>query len=95
MTGSRQTRILITALMNVLIIVAVVLVARIVVDFFGVLAASRAGAALLDSTAFMVPDLGIAAIRTPYGGVLDAEAAIMVVVLLVIEWVLAMLRSRA
>ncbi len=94
MNARRRAGLLVTAVMNVVFFVAVIVALRVIVDFFGVLASSSAGRTLLDLTAVLVPDLGIDPVRTPYGGVFDIEAALVVVGLLVLEWVLAQVRSR-
>lgn len=74
---------------------AALLTARIVVEFFGRLAMSSWGGIIVIVTDYVVLPLGTIAPRTPYGGVFDTDAAISVVVLIVLEWALGIVRSRA
>ncbi|MDP2183198.1 MAG: hypothetical protein Q8K99_11605 [Actinomycetota bacterium] len=92
--SARPLRPVITVLMNLLVIVAVIDTARIVVSFFGALAATAWGAALIKVTAYTVFPLGAAAIKTPYGGGFDVDAAVTVVALLMAEWLLSVARNR-
>lgn len=94
MSASSRARPLMTIAMNVVLAVAIVLAVRVVIEFFGALAASPPGAAVVDATAFLVPDLGISHMRTPYGGIFEPEAAFVIGALLLIEWALALARSR-
>ena len=95
MTEARPVRSFITVLMNILIIVAVLVTARIVVLFFGALSAQTWGEALIRITDFLVIPFGVEAINTPYGGVFDVDAAIMVAVLILVEWGLSVARNRS
>jgi uncharacterized protein YggT (Ycf19 family) len=81
--------------MNVLIIVAVLVTARIVVLFFGALSSQAWGEAIVRITDFLIIPFGVEAIKTPYGGVFDVDAAIMVAVLILVEWGLSIARNRA
>ncbi|MBE0416466.1 MAG: hypothetical protein IBX63_01695 [Coriobacteriia bacterium] len=94
MPGSAQARFILTFFMNVLFVVAVLLTGRIVVEFFGALAITVAGRAIVDFTEFLVLRVGISGARTPYGGVFDVGAALTVVVVLLIEWALSVARTR-
>lgn len=94
MPGSSIVRTLVAFAMNVLFVVAIVLTGRIVVEFFGALAMTAAGQAIVELTEWFVLPLGITAARTPYGGVFDADAAVTVVVVLLAEWVLSIVRAR-
>jgi hypothetical protein len=85
----------VTIIMNVLIFVAVLLVIRIVVLFFGALAAHSLSQALITVTEYLVIPFGIEAIKTPYGGVFDVNAALTVATLIVAEWALSVARNRA
>ncbi|MDY0088025.1 MAG: hypothetical protein RBS78_05715 [Coriobacteriia bacterium] len=84
-----------TGVMNVLFALAAVLTARVVIEFFGRLAMTAWGSAIIAATDRLVLSVGVTAPRTPYGGVFDTQAAITVVVLLTVEWVLSFVRSRA
>ncbi len=93
--AKNPARTLLTIIMDILVVIAVALTIRLVVLFFGQLAAQGWAEAVVALTDPLVIPLGIEPIKTPYGGVFDAEAGITVVVLLVLEWVLSVLRSRA
>ena len=81
--------------MDVLIACAVAVTARLCVGFFGQLAALGWGKAILAFTKMLVIPFGFHAIKTPYGGVFDVNAAATIGVLLVAEWILSGIRSRA
>jgi len=81
--------------MNILIAVAIVLTARLVVEFFGQLAAQEWGKALVAlSNPFIIP-FGIEGIKTPYGGVFDVNAGLLILLVLAAEWLLSGIRSGA
>lgn len=92
--NARPIRTVITVLMDILVVGAVALTLRLVVEFFGTLAATSWGAMIVDLTDWMVPIEVVESIKTPYGGVFDVSAAIGVVVLLLAEWVLSVVRAR-
>ena len=94
MGGGRALRTIVTVVMNALVVAAVLLTARMVVQFFGSLAAQPWGGALLSITDFMVLPFDVSSIKTPYGGVFDVAAAVSIVVLLGIEWGLSVVRWR-
>jgi len=87
-------RTLITICMNVLVIIAVVLTARIVVRYFGVLSSPAPGEALVAASSVFVLPLGLTDVRSLYGGVFDINASVMVMVVLLVEWLLSALRAR-
>lgn len=93
--AKNPARTLLTIIMDILVVIAVALTIRLVVLFFGQLASQGWAEAVVALTDPLVIPLGIEPIKTPYGGVFDAEAGITVVVLLVLEWVLSVIRSRA
>lgn len=95
MSSTHPSRSLFTVLMNLLVVVAVILTIRVVVRFFGALGSQGWGEAFTAITNVLVIPMGIDPIKTPYGGVFDVAAAATVVLLLVAEWVLGVLRSRA
>ena len=93
--AKNPARTLLTIIMDILVVIAVALTIRLVVLFFGQLSAQGWAEAVVALTDPFVIPFGIEPIKTPYGGVFDAEAGITVVVLLVLEWVLSVIRSRA
>jgi uncharacterized protein YggT (Ycf19 family) len=86
---------IVSIIMNVLILLAIAITARLVVEFFGQLAAQDWGKALVALTNPLVIPFGLDAIKTPYGGIFDVNAGIMVAVFLGAEWILSGVRSRA
>jgi len=85
-------RLLLTVVMNVLLVVAALLLARIVIGFFGRFDASPLATQFMDLTAPLVRDLGFDAIKTPYGGTFDVDAGVMLVVAFAAEWLVAVVR---
>lgn len=92
--SSKPVRSILTALMDLLIVLAIALVGRLVVSFFGSLAAQGWGEAVLAITRPLTIPFGVEAIKTPYGGSFDVEAAITILVFMLGEWMLSMVRSR-
>lgn len=92
--SARPLRPIFTVIMNLLVIFAVVDTGRIAISFFGALSATAWGGALVRVTAYSVMPFGVASIKTPYGGQFDVNAAITVVVLLLLEWMLSVARNR-
>jgi hypothetical protein len=88
-------RTVVTIVMDVLIACAIALTIRLGVEFFGQLAAQSWGKAVIAFTDLLVIPFGFHAIKTPYGGVFDVNAAITIGVLLLAEWVLSGIRDRA
>ena len=93
--ASRPARLLITIVMDVLIVCAVAVTVRLGVRFFGQLSGHGWGKAIVAYTHPLVIPFGFHAIKTPYGGVFDTSAALMIVVFLAVEWVIAGIRTRA
>lgn len=98
--ANKSVRTFLTVLMDVLIVVAVALTVRMVIMFFGQLAAQSWGSAIVALTSIVTMPFGDwfsfeALIKTPYGGVFDVDAALTVVTVLVLEWVLSVVRARA
>jgi hypothetical protein len=83
-----------TIVMDVLIVFAVALAVHVVVRYFGVLSSSHIGARFVGVSRHLVPTLGLGAPHSLYGGVLDENASLTVIILLAAEWVVSMLRSR-
>jgi hypothetical protein len=81
--------------MDIVLVLALLVFARLVVSFFGVLAVSTAGSWYLNATRAIVPPIiGAWSVRSPYGGVFSVDAGIVIVVLLVIEWLVAVASAR-
>ena len=93
--SSKPARTIISIFLNLLIVVAIVLTARLVVEFFGQLAAQQWGKALVALSQPLLIPFGLEGIKTPYGGVFDVNAAMMIVLVLAAEWLLSGIRSRA
>jgi hypothetical protein len=90
----KRTRAVLTFLMNALFAVALVLVARILVRYFGVLASLWVSEVFVAfSDVFVIP-VGLPDVHTLWGGVFDLDAAFTVGVVLVAEWGLGVWRSR-
>ncbi|MDF1541713.1 MAG: hypothetical protein P1P71_01170 [Anaerosomatales bacterium] len=94
MSGSSRSHTILTLFMNVLFFVAVLITGRVVIEFFGALAMTTAGGAIVSVTDIVIIPAGVAGVRTPYGGVFDVDAAITVGVVLVLEWALSVVRAR-
>lgn len=86
---------ILVVIMNLLVVCAIAETVRMVVAFFGVLAAAGWGEMVLALTNPITIGFGFEAIKTPYGGVFDVNAALTVVVILVIEWALSVVRGRS
>ncbi|MBI5232258.1 MAG: hypothetical protein HY876_08855 [Coriobacteriales bacterium] len=94
MEGSRTGRIVVLIIMDLIIVVAVLLTARVLVEFFGTLASQSWAEALVRLTD-PIAGFGIGAdVKTPYGGVFDLAATTVILALLLIEWVLSLVKSR-
>jgi len=93
--SSKPARTIITIFMNVLIAVAIVLTARLVIEFFGQLAAQEWGKALIALSNPLIIPFGIEGIKTPYGGVFDVNAGLLILLVLAAEWLLSGIRTRA
>lgn len=95
MSDNRALRNILLVLMDLLIVIALLLVARLVVEFFGVLASqSWSRIVLALSKPFVLP-FGVKAIATPYGGFFDANAALSVLAFLFVEWAVSLARRAA
>ena len=94
-SAASPARRFITVVMDVLFAVAVVLVVHLVVTFFGALSSQEWGKGVLGLTRLAVIPFGIEAVKTPYGGAFDINAAATVLALLAAEWVLGLVRRSA
>ncbi len=84
-----------TVIMDVLVAVAIAVTIRLAVEFFGQLASQSWGEAIIALTGPLTIPFGVDSIKTPYGGIFDVNAAGTIVLILIIEWVLSVARSRA
>lgn len=95
MSASRTVRTVILIVMDVLVLVAVLITARVIVQFFGSVA-SQAWAKSLVSVTDPIVHLSITQpVKTPYGGIFDLPAVIAVIAILAAEWILGAVRERA
>lgn len=92
--SAKPVRSILTIVMDLLVAVAIALTVRLIVVFFGQLASQAWAEAVVNFTALFVIPFGIDTIKTPYGGYFDVSAALTIVVVLVIEWVLSVIRAR-
>jgi hypothetical protein len=93
--NSRPVRTLITIVMDLFVVVAIALTARLCIVFFGQLAAQGWGKTVIALTSPLVIPFGVSAIKTPYGGGFEVATAFTIVVVLLVEWVLSGIRVRA
>ena len=78
------------AVMDVLVVLAVLVLLRMTIGFFGGVAASGPGAWYLSVTRALVPPIaGAWSVRSPYGGVFSVDAGMVIVILLFAEWLLS------
>lgn len=85
-------KLLLTVVMNLLLFVAALLLARIVIDFFGRLGSEPLAAQYMRLTSPLVPSLDLGSITTPYRGVFDYSAGATLLGVLAAEWIAALLR---
>jgi hypothetical protein len=81
--------------MDLFVVVAIALTARLCIVFFGQLAAQGWGKTIIALTSPLVIPFGVSAIKTPYGGGFEVATALTIVVVLLVEWVLSGIRVRA
>jgi hypothetical protein len=93
--SSKGSRSLLLIVMNAMWVVAVIDVIRVVIGFFGTASSTAWGEKALELTRYLAIPFGMPQPTTPYGGVFDGDAAATVLVLLLAEWVLAMIRRRS
>ncbi len=86
------TRRLLGVAANALLVLAGVLAARGAVDAFGNVQFAGLTTQVMQSTAILVPKLGLGAIVTPYRGMLDLNAGAMLAAVVVCEWVMTFSR---
>ena len=95
MSAARESRKGMGILGDLLFIYAIVEAVRLVILFFGSLSGRDALAPFLSLTDRMTLPLESSAIKTPYGGVFDVDTVVTIVGILLVEWVVAEVRSRA
>lgn len=93
--NSRLVATLVTIAMNLLVVVAIALTARLCFAFFGQLSAQGWAKTAEALTNPLVIPFGVAAIKTPYGGEFQVNTALTVAAVLLAEWALSGMRSRA
>ncbi|MDO8963705.1 MAG: hypothetical protein Q7W30_04345 [Coriobacteriia bacterium] len=89
---ANPARTLVTIIMDLLVVVAVVLLAHLVIVFFGQLASQPWAEGVVRLTSRLIAPLGVAAIKTPYGGIFDVNAALTILIVLGGEWILGTVR---
>lgn len=90
----RALRTILTIVMDILIAVAIALTVRIVVLFFGQIAIQPWARSVIHFTQLLVIPFGMPPVKTPYHGVFDVNAALTIIALLAVEWVLSVVRAR-
>jgi len=85
-------RLLLTVVMDVLLVIAALLLARIVIGFFGHLSSATWAVQYMDLTQGLVPSFGLGHMASPYRGVFDFNAGAMLGAVLLGEWALAFVR---
>jgi hypothetical protein len=93
--AGRHVRSLLTVVMDLLVVVAIILVLRVVVEFFGALTAAAWGKSTLAATRVLVVPWKVKPVSTPYGGAFDIDASLTVLLLLAAEWALGIARRAS
>jgi len=88
----RFVRTLLTVATDIAVLCAVLLTARLVVDFFGAMAAGPLGSLVVRLSDPIVLPIGLAARKTPYGGIFNMDVTATVLFLLAIQPVLSRVR---
>lgn len=95
MADRSPVRTILLILMDLLVALALFLVVRLVVLFFGVLAVTAWAKAIAKLSQPFVLPFGVKAISTPYGGIFDINAALSIAAYLVIEWAVSIARRAS
>ena len=85
-------RLLLTIVMDLLLLLAALVLARIVIAFFGHLSSAAWAKQLMGYTRLLVHSFGLGHMKTPYGGVFDYDEGAVLGVVLVAEWAVAFAR---
>lgn len=94
MAVGNPARTVITIAMDVLVALSIALVFRVIVQFFGQLGNSDWGQVVLAFTKPITIPFGIDYVKTGYGGVLDMDAVLSIIVYMLAEWALSIVRPR-
>jgi hypothetical protein len=81
--------------MNLLLVVAALLLARVIIEFFGHLGTVALATETMRLTGPLVLPVGLGRIVSPYRGVFDLDAAATLGIVLAFEWVVAFVRRLA
>ena len=95
-TRSEQLRRVVRrVLMDVALVLAVLVLMRMLVGYFGSTAVAPVGRVFLSVTSPLVPPVaGGHSMPTPYGGQFSLDATAFIVILLFVEWVFAVALGR-
>ena len=85
-------RLLLTVVMDVLLFVAALVLARIVIEFFGHLSSAGLAKQYMDLTRPLAYSFGLGHIATPYRGVFDFNDGALLGAVLIVEWALSFVR---
>ena len=85
-------RLLVTLVMDLLVVVAIVVLAHLVIVFFRQVAVDPWAHFLSGYSAYVVAPIGLSPVPTPYGGVFDVNAALTVMLVLVAQLVVGSVR---
>lgn len=91
---NKSVRTGLTIVMDFLVLIAVLGTIAIVVRFFGALGSTEVGSSYLEFASLLRIPAGFDAIKTPYGGTFDVDAAVTVALVLLVEWALSVARRR-
>jgi len=92
--GASAVRNLLGVVVGIFVVVMLVLLTRLIVEFFGALHTGPFYAQLKAITRYVVLPLPVAGFKTPYGGTFDVRAALSIVIYLIAEYLLTALRRR-
>lgn len=91
--ASSPVRSILTVVMDLLIVVAVLLVLRVLVEFFGALQAQSWAEGYMKLTGPLVLPLGLDPVENDYGGAFAVDASVSILVYLAAEWVVSVARK--
>jgi hypothetical protein len=92
MTMRGVLRLLLTIVMDLLLLAAGLVLARIVIAFFGHLSSAAWAKQFMDYTKMLVHPFGFGHMKTPYGGRFDYNEGAVLGLVLVAEWVVSFVR---
>jgi len=79
---------------NFFVLLAAAMVVVTTVRFFGALSAHPIGQTVVELGSIITIPLGINLVKTPFGGVFDANAALTAGIFMLVEWLVSALRNR-